>query len=74
MSARHEFIVDGMHCSSCVMLIDEVVEEIPGVRRSQTSLRKRKTVVDLDPTACSPDAVIDAIADAGYAASLNGHS
>ena len=70
MTARHEFTVDGMHCSSCVMLIDEVVEELPGVRRSHTSLRKRRTVVEFDPAACSPDLVIDAIAEAGYAASL----
>lgn len=28
-----------MHCASCSILIDEVLEELPGVRQSDTNLR-----------------------------------
>ena len=57
-----------MHCASCTLLIDEVLEDLDGVHRSTTKLRKRRTVVDLDPSACSPDAIVAAIAEAGYRA------
>jgi len=63
---RQTFTVEGMHCASCSLLIDEVLEDIAGVHRSTTSLRKRRTVVDYDSTTCTPEAVIAAIADAGY--------
>ena len=62
------FQVAGMHCASCPMLIDEVLEDLDGVHRAESSLRHGRTVVELDPTACTPEAVISAIAEAGYAA------
>lgn len=67
---RHSFQVEGMHCASCTMLIDEVVEELDGVRRSQTSLRNGLAVVDYDPLLCTPTAVLGAIAEAGYSATV----
>lgn len=63
---RQSFTVDGMHCASCTLLIDEVLEDLDGVRRSTTSLRRRRTVVEYDATTCTPEAVVAAIAEAGY--------
>ncbi len=57
-----------MHCASCTLLIDEVLEDLDGVHRSTTQLRKRR-VVDFDPAACSPDVIVAAIAEAGYSGS-----
>lgn len=68
-STRLTLSVEGMHCASCILLIDEVLEDLDGVHRSTTNLRKRRTVVDFDPTACSPGAIVAAIAEAGYSAS-----
>lgn len=67
---RHRFQVEGMHCASCTMLIDEVVEELEGVRRSQTSLRNGLAVVEYDPLVCTPASVLGAIAEAGYSATV----
>jgi Cu+-exporting ATPase len=53
------------------MLIDETLEEIPGVQRSQTSVRAGRTVVDVDPTAADPHTLAAAISCAGYAARLD---
>ncbi len=66
------FRVEGMHCASCGMLIDDVVEDLPGVRRSQTTLRSAHAVVDYDPAQCTADDVLGAIAEAGYDAALIG--
>ena len=69
---RQTFSVEGMHCASCSLLIDEVLEELDGVHRSTTKLRKRRTVVEFDRAACTPDAIVAAIAGAGYTAAPTG--
>ncbi|MGH8974996.1 MAG: cation transporter [Acidimicrobiia bacterium] len=59
--------VEGMHCPSCGLLVDEVVEEVAGVVSSATDVRTGRTVVtvggDVDPVT-----VVAAIDGAGYAA------
>jgi copper chaperone len=68
-TTRLTFVVEGMHCASCTLLIDEALEDLDGVHRSTTKLRKRRTVVDVDPTVCTPEGIVMAIAEAGYTAS-----
>lgn len=70
MSHTQTFSVGGMHCASCSMLIDEVLEDLDGVRRAETSLRKRTTRVEFDPATCTPQVIVEAISEAGYAAEL----
>ncbi|HEX8627157.1 MAG TPA: heavy-metal-associated domain-containing protein [Catenuloplanes sp.] len=67
-SSAYSFTVSGMHCASCGMLIDETLEELPGVHRSQTSVRAGRTIVDVDPVIANEDTLIAAIAAAGYTA------
>ncbi|MFD6967958.1 cation transporter [Streptomyces sp. NPDC059979] len=64
--------IEGMHCSSCVLLIDEELEELPGVRSARTSLRDARTVVLLDqPGAVHTGELIAAVERAGYRATPN---
>jgi len=66
----YTFAVTGMHCVSCGLLIDETVEdEVPGVRRCETSLRTGRTIVQAEPHV-TPDQIAAAICDAGYSAIL----
>jgi copper chaperone len=65
----YDFTVQGMHCASCGLLIDDHVEDVPGVISSQTSTRSNRTTVQAS-TWCLPEAVIAAIAEAGYTAQL----
>ena len=67
-TTRLTFSIEGMHCASCTMLIDEALEDLDGVRRSTTKLRQRRTTVDFDADTCGPDTIVAAIADAGYSA------
>ncbi|MFD7782248.1 heavy-metal-associated domain-containing protein [Streptomyces nojiriensis] len=69
MTTRMEFAVTGMHCNSCGLLIDDEVEELPGVTSSTTDVRKERTIVDLTAP-IEPDAIVAAIAEAGYEAVL----
>ncbi|MFF3863928.1 heavy-metal-associated domain-containing protein [Streptomyces sp. NPDC002209] len=67
MTTRMEFAVTGMHCNSCGLLIDDEVEELPGVTSSTTDVRTERTVVEL--TGPIPaERIVAAIAEAGYCA------
>lgn len=66
--ATSTFRIEGMHCASCTMLVDDVVEDLPGVRRSQTTLKSGLAVVEYDPAVCSPTDVVAAISEAGCTA------
>jgi copper chaperone len=68
--STYVFRVDGMHCASCPPLIDEAVEDVPGIRAVHTELDARCSTVELDTTLASPEQVIDTISGLGYQASL----
>ena len=70
MPTTHTFRVDGMHCASCSMLIDETLEDLPGVTASNTSVKNRRTTVELDTQATTPQQVAAAITKLGYLAEL----
>ncbi|MFD7446751.1 heavy-metal-associated domain-containing protein [Streptomyces sp. NPDC059909] len=40
--------VEGMHCTSCGLLIDDELEDIPGVRSSRTDVKAGRTTVRLE--------------------------
>lgn len=61
------FRVEGMHCGSCALLIDDTLEDLPGVRASQTSVKTGRARVDLDATT-TPGEIIAAIQGLGYTA------
>lgn len=66
------FRIEGMHCGSCALLIDDTLEDLPGVASTQTSMKKRLSTVDLDATVTTPDDVVAAINELGYTATVDG--
>lgn len=66
--AIHVFRVEGMHCGSCALLIDDALEDLPGVRSTQTSMKKARSTVELDTALSTADDVIAAITELGYTA------
>ncbi|WP_166639859.1 heavy-metal-associated domain-containing protein [Amycolatopsis sp. SID8362] len=62
--------IDGMHCGSCALLIDDAVEDLPGVRSTQTTMKKGRNTVELDPALTGVEDVIGAIEELGYRATL----
>lgn len=63
------FRIGGMHCASCGLLVDDVVEEVPGVVSSITDVRAGRTVVTV-AGGIDPRAVVDAVSEVGYTAVL----
>lgn len=64
------FRVEGMHCGSCALLIDDALEDLPGVRSTQTTMKKGLSTVDLDRGQTGLQDVIGVIAELGYRATL----
>lgn len=65
--------VEGMHCGSCGLTIDDAVEDVRGVARATTSFRTGLTEVVLAPGADPGQVGRDAIAavtSAGYGAAV----
>lgn len=56
----------GMHCSSCSILIDTVLEELRGVKSARTSYADSQVEVVFDPTQVAIPQLISAIKSEGY--------
>ncbi|SDN18218.1 Copper chaperone CopZ [Lentzea albidocapillata subsp. violacea] len=68
-TTTHIFRVEGMHCGSCALLIDDALEDLPGVQSTQTTVKQGRSTVELDPSQNTPEDVIRAIEELGYQAS-----
>ncbi|MFB9556920.1 heavy metal-associated domain-containing protein [Streptomyces roseoviridis] len=58
--------VEGMHCTSCGLLIDDELEEIPGVSSARTDVRTGRSTVRFEEGAVvDTDALLAAVRRAG---------
>ncbi|MEU0350900.1 cation transporter [Streptomyces sp. NPDC006237] len=51
-------LVEGMHCSSCGLLIDDELEDIAGVRSSSTDVKAGRTTIRLEEGADVDSAIL----------------
>jgi copper chaperone CopZ len=65
-----ELEIDGMSCSHCVAAVSEALGELPGVTVEQ--VRVGAAQVSYQPDRISPDEIVLAVEDAGYAAQARG--
>jgi copper chaperone len=68
-TTTYVFQVEGMHCGNCALLIDDTLEDLPGVHTTQTTMKQGRSTVELDASQSSPEDVIRAIEELGYRAS-----
>lgn len=62
--------INGMHCTSCSILIDGDLEDRKGVKSARTNYAKQMTEVEFNDEEISTDQLIEVIKKAGYDASL----
>lgn len=60
----------GMHCSSCSMLIEMTVDDLPGIGSVKADYGKGITSVEFEPSRVTAAGIITAIKDAGYGAEV----
>ncbi|MGO9558052.1 MAG: heavy-metal-associated domain-containing protein [Acidimicrobiales bacterium] len=63
-----ELLVTGMHCGSCVALIEETLSEHAGVERVAVTLEPPRAEVVFDPAAVTLDELVAEVASLGYTA------
>jgi Cu+-exporting ATPase len=59
-----------MTCAACQSFVQRTLEAQPGVRSASVNLMMERATVEYDPLAVSPQALVAAINDTGYEASL----
>jgi len=64
------FQVLDMHCSNCAMRIENIEDELPGVKSVSASYQKNQMVVEYDEQQVTPEAIIAAVKQHGYTACL----
>jgi len=60
--------IEGMHCASCVLLIEETLDRDPAVHGVAVDLDSSKAQVTFDQQGSSVESVCATIADLGYRA------
>jgi copper chaperone CopZ len=71
-TAVAELRVEGMHCGSCVALVEESLRELTGVASASVDLESSRAVVAYDPARVGPDELRAAVAEVGYTAAMIG--
>lgn len=59
--------LDGLHCGNCVKSVEKALREVSGVQSVSVTLEPQQAVVEGD---VSPQALIAAVDDIGFEASL----
>ena len=68
---KQKFDVTGMTCSACSAHVEKSVAKVPGVRSVTVNLLSNNMAVDYDETAASDAAIVRAVEEAGYGASVH---
>jgi copper chaperone CopZ len=63
-----ELEIEGMHCDSCVALIQETLAEDPAVREVAVDLEAGRASVVFDPETTSPEGLCATVVGLGYEA------
>ena len=64
------FNITGMHCASCVATVEGALKQVPGVRAATVNLATQKAYVEMTGGQVPIPAMIRAVEEAGYGASV----
>jgi Cu+-exporting ATPase len=58
--------IEGMHCASCVLRVENSLKKVAGVTGASVNLATEQATVAFDPQSCTLDSLYQAVEDAGY--------
>ena len=67
---RRELAISGMTCATCVGRVEHALAAVPGVTRAEVNLATERATVEGPSGLLHPAALIEAVRDAGYDATL----
>ena len=56
--------IDGMHCSSCALLIEKSLRKTPGVLQASVNFASEQAMVKIDPMTASKEELLKAVENA----------
>jgi len=68
---KKTFSIEGMHCASCVQVLERTLKKIPGVSDATVNLANEKATVVCDDKQVTDTQLSSAVANVGYKALLN---
>src|SRR3989344_8127934 len=68
---KKTFSIEGMHCASCVRVLERALKKIPGVMTATANLATVKATVAYEGERVADKQLASAVANAGYKALLN---
>lgn len=66
MIIRKEYFIRDMMCANCVMHLEGIEDEIPGIISAKANLGKQKLMIEFDEDQVVEDEIIQAIKQKGY--------
>ena len=63
---KQVFRVTDMHCTNCVMRLEGLEDDLPGMQRVRASYKKQQVEVEFDENRVSADQIVAAIQQLGY--------
>jgi P-type Cu+ transporter len=65
---RLDLKLGGMSCAACAKTIEGAITHVPGVIESNVNFALERATLDYDPQQTNPQAIVQAVVDAGYQA------
>ncbi len=63
---KKTFRIPDMHCSACVMKLEGLEDDLPGVHKAQASYQKQSLVVDFDDETITEEEIRKAVEELEY--------
>jgi Cu+-exporting ATPase len=64
------FLLNGMHCKSCIKLVEATLSEIPGVKVTDSNFNNKTVGISYNPNITTPEILINSIKEIGYKAEI----
>ncbi|TSC73434.1 MAG: Cu2+-exporting ATPase [Parcubacteria group bacterium Gr01-1014_70] len=71
METKKTFSIKGMHCASCVLILERALKKVEGVSEANVNLATTRATVTYDPQKVTNDHLTSAVANVGYEAMVN---
>ena len=68
---KKTFTIKGMHCASCVRVLERALKKVDGVSEANVNLATEKATATYDPQKVTNDHLTSAVAKVGYKALIN---
>ena len=66
MSETKQIKVNGMHCNSCVLAVQNSLEDVDGIENAKADLESGNVQIELDTNKVSIEDINEAIQDVGF--------